>query len=107
MLLLLLIYLQGPRALSPIEASLLLLPGYLISAAVNLYAGRLADQRGPVLPATLGLALQDVSLLRYAQLTNGTPLWWAFYESVSFMVIAAILSAFRGGRKKGAKASRS
>src|SRR3984957_14225417 len=74
-LFLLLMYLQGPRGLSPIHASLLLLPGYVLSAAAALYAGRLADKRGPVLPATLGLALQSVSLLLYAQLTNGTPLW--------------------------------
>src|ERR1700761_6921219 len=190
-LFLLLMYLQGPRGLSPINASLLLLPGYLLSSAAALYAGRLADKRGPVLPATLGLAMQSVALILYAQLTNGTPLWCivcigvinavgaslffpanssaimkaappdmfgiasgmmrtfsnvgmvfsfsvailvasrsisrqlafaifvgttslhgalasafttglhaAFYESVSFMVIAAILSAFRGGRKK-------
>jgi EmrB/QacA subfamily drug resistance transporter len=75
-LFLLLMYLQGPRGLSPIHASLLLLPGYLLSTVVTLYAGRLSDKRGPVLPATLGLALQVVSLLLYAQLTNGTPLWW-------------------------------
>ena len=75
-LFLLLMYLQGPRGLSPINASLLLLPGYLIGGGVSLYAGRLSDRRGPVLPATLGLALQSVSLLLYAQLTNGTPLWW-------------------------------
>ncbi|HET9079381.1 MAG TPA: MFS transporter [Trebonia sp.] len=191
-LFLLLMYLQGPRGLSPISASLLLLPGYLVSGGVNVYAGRLADKRGPVLPATLGLALQSVSLLLYAQLTNGTPLWWivcigalnaigaalffpgnssaimkaappdmfgiasgmmrtfanigmvfsfavailvasrsisrqlafaifvgttslhgqlasafttglhaAFYESVAFMVIAAVLSGLRGGRKEG------
>jgi EmrB/QacA subfamily drug resistance transporter len=74
-LFLLLMYLQGPRGLSPINASLLLLPGYLVSAGVSLYAGRLADKRGPVLPATLGLGLQVVSLICYAQLTNTTPLW--------------------------------
>jgi EmrB/QacA subfamily drug resistance transporter len=75
-LFLLLMYLQGPRGLSPLNASLLLLPGYVLSAAVSLYAGHLADKRGPVLPATLGLALQAVALLLYAQLTNATPLWW-------------------------------
>ena len=193
-----LMYLQGPRGLSPINASLLLLPGYVIGGGASLYAGRLADKRGPVLPATLGLALQAVSLILYAQLSNATPLWWivcigtlnavgaslffpgnssaimkaappdmfgiasgmmrtfanigmvfsfsvailvasrsiprelafaifvgtsslhgalatafttglhaAFYASVGFMVIAAILSALRGGKKKDAKASRS
>ena len=55
-LFLVLMYLQGPRGLSPIHASLLLVPGYVAGAAVGLYAGRLADRRGPVLPATLGLA---------------------------------------------------
>ncbi|HET6194350.1 MAG TPA: MFS transporter [Acetobacteraceae bacterium] len=75
-LFLVLMYLQGPRGLSPINASLLLLPGYLISAGVSLYAGRLADKHGAVLPATVGLALQVVSLLLYAQLSNATPLWW-------------------------------
>jgi len=75
-LFLLLMYLQGPRGLSPIHASLLLLPGYLLSAAGSLFAGRLADKRGPVLPATLGLAMQVVSLILYAQLSNATPLWW-------------------------------
>ena len=75
-LFLLLMYLQGPRGLSPIHASLLLLPGYLISAGVSIYAGRLADSYGAVLPATAGLALQVVALVLYAQLSNATPLWW-------------------------------
>ena len=75
-LFLVLMDLQGPRGLSPINASLLLLPGYLISAGISLYAGRLADKHGAVLPATAGLATQVVALLLYAQLSNTTPLWW-------------------------------
>ena len=75
-LFLLLMYLQGPRGLSPLHASLLLLPGYVLSGFVSLWAGHLSDKRGPVLPATAGLALQSVALLLYAQLTNSTPLWW-------------------------------
>jgi EmrB/QacA subfamily drug resistance transporter len=75
-LFLLLMYLQGPRGLSPINASLLLLPGYVLSSVAALYGGRLTDRRGPVLPATLGLAMQCIALVLYAQLTNGTPLWW-------------------------------
>jgi Major Facilitator Superfamily len=75
-LFLLLMYLQGPRGLSPIHASLLLLPGYLVSAGLSIYAGRLADRYGAVLPATAGLGLQAVALVLYAQLSNATPLWW-------------------------------
>jgi EmrB/QacA subfamily drug resistance transporter len=73
-LFLVLMYLQGPRGLSPIHASLLLVPGYVVSSGVGLYAGRLADKRGPVLPATLGLAIQVIALIGYAQLTLSTPL---------------------------------
>jgi EmrB/QacA subfamily drug resistance transporter len=74
-LFLVLMYLQGPRGLSPIHASLLLVPGYVAGAAVGPPAGRMADRRGAVLPATVGLALQVVALLCYAQLTLTTPLW--------------------------------
>jgi EmrB/QacA subfamily drug resistance transporter len=73
-LFLVLMYLQGPRGLSPIHASLLLVPGYVVSGGVGLYAGRLADRRGPVLPATLGLGIQAIALICYAQLTISTPL---------------------------------
>jgi EmrB/QacA subfamily drug resistance transporter len=75
-LFLVLMYLQGPRGLSPLNASLLLVPGYVCSSAVGLWAGRLADRYGAVLPATVGLALQAVSLIGYAQLSLSTPLWW-------------------------------
>ena len=74
-LFLVLMYLQGPRGLSPIHASLLLVPGYVVSGGVGLYAGRLADRHGPVVPATVGLGLQAVALIGYAQLTLSTPLW--------------------------------
>jgi MFS family permease len=74
-LFLVLMYLQGPRQLSPLHASLLLVPGYVVSSAVGVYAGLLADRFGAVLPATLGLAIQVLSLIGYAQLSLSTPLW--------------------------------
>src|SRR5260370_13050404 len=51
-LFLVIMYLQGPRGLSPIHASVLLLPGYLIGAAVGPFAGRVADRRGAGGPST-------------------------------------------------------
>jgi EmrB/QacA subfamily drug resistance transporter len=74
-LFLVLMYLQGPRGLSPINASLVLVPGYVAGAAVGPPAGRMADRYGPVLPATIGLAMQVLVLICYAQLTLTTPLW--------------------------------
>ncbi|HYZ56155.1 MAG TPA: MFS transporter, partial [Streptosporangiaceae bacterium] len=81
-LFLVIMYLQGPRGLSPIHASLLLVPGYVIGAGVGPYAGRLADRYGPVLPATLGLAIEVIALLIYAQLGVQTGLWIVVVASV-------------------------
>jgi hypothetical protein len=47
-LFLVIMYLQGPWGLSPLHASLLLIPGYIIGSAVGPLAGRLADRVGPV-----------------------------------------------------------
>ena len=83
-LFLVIMYLQGPRGLSPIHASLLLVPGYVLGSVAGPYAGRLADRRGPVLPATAGLAIQVVGLAIYAQLGMTTPLW--------VVVLAAVIN---------------
>ncbi|MGA2036848.1 MAG: MFS transporter [Acidimicrobiales bacterium] len=74
-LFLLLMYLQGVRQLSPIHASLLLVPGYLVGGVVGPFAGRFADRRGAVVPATVGLAIQVLALLVYAHLGLHTTLW--------------------------------
>ena len=73
-LFLILMYLQGVRGLSPIHASLLLVPGYVIGGVVGPLAGRLTDRVGAVRPATAGLGLQVVTLLLYAQFQAHTAL---------------------------------
>ncbi len=73
-LFLLIMYLQGVRQLSPLHASLLLIPGYILGGIAAPFAGKLADRLGPVLPATCGLGLSVVALLVYAQLSVTTPL---------------------------------
>ncbi len=73
-LFLILMYLQGVRGLSPIHASLLLVPGYVIGGVVGPFAGRLTDRLGAVRPATAGLALQALTLVAYAQFHARTPL---------------------------------
>jgi EmrB/QacA subfamily drug resistance transporter len=74
-LFLVIMYLQGTRGLSALDASLLLVPGYLLGGACGPFAGRLADRVGPVIPATFGLSVQVVALLIYAQLGADTGLW--------------------------------
>lgn len=86
---LLLMYLQGLRHLSPISASLILVPGYIVGAVTGPFAGGVADRLGAVIPATIGLAIQVVALVTYAQLGPSTAL----------PVVAAVymLGAFGGG----------
>ena len=81
-LFLVIMYLQGPRGLSPIHASLLLVPGYMVGSVFGPFAGRLADRFGPVLPATAGLAIQVVALFIFAQLTLTTGLWLVVVASI-------------------------
>lgn len=68
-------YLQGVRQLSPLHASLVLVPGYLVGAFIGPLAGRVADRWGAVWPATLGLAIQCGALAVYANLGLTTPFW--------------------------------
>jgi EmrB/QacA subfamily drug resistance transporter len=88
-LFLVIMYLQGVRQLSPLHASLLLVPGYLVGGLVGPMSGRLADRVGPVLPATVGLGVQVVALVVYSQLGVATPL--------VVVVVAAVVNGIGGG----------
>lgn len=81
-LFLVIMYLQGPRGLSPLHASLLLVPGYIVGGTVGPFAGRLADRIGAVIPATVGLAIQVVALFLYAHLSLSTGLWFVVMASI-------------------------
>lgn len=72
-LFLLIMYLQGVRGLSPLHASLLLVPGYIIGGIAGPLAGRWSDRIGVVVPATMGLLLQAIAIFIYAQLNTITP----------------------------------
>jgi EmrB/QacA subfamily drug resistance transporter len=72
---LVLMYLQGVRGLTPLHASLLLVPGYLVGGVIGPFCGRLADRVGVVWPATAGLMVQIGALAVYAQLQPRTSLW--------------------------------
>jgi EmrB/QacA subfamily drug resistance transporter len=81
-LFLVIMYLQGARGLRPIDASLLLVPGYVLGGLVGPWVGKITDTMGPVLPATIGLAVQAVAFVIYAQLSLSSPLWLVIVPSV-------------------------
>jgi EmrB/QacA subfamily drug resistance transporter len=85
-LFLVIMYLQGPRGLSPVSASLLMLPGYLIGAVAGPYAGAIADRLGAVIPATAGLAVSAVALVIFAQMTTTSGLWLAAVGNAVLMI---------------------
>lgn len=80
-LFLVIMYLQGVREYSPLKASLLLVPGYIVGSFVGPFSGKLADRVGAVIPATLGLGIQVVALLIYAQLGTVTGVWLVIVAS--------------------------
>jgi EmrB/QacA subfamily drug resistance transporter len=73
-LFLVIMYLQGPRGLSPWNASLLLVPGYVLGGLIAPFAGRLSDKLGARIVASIGLLSQGTGMLVYSTLALGTPL---------------------------------
>lgn len=86
---LLTMYLQGVRALSPLDAALLLVPGYVVGGGLAPYMGRLSDRLGARLIATLGIALMLAGVLAYASLRANSPL--------EFVVGITVLTGTGGG----------
>ena len=54
-LFLVIMYLQGPRGLSPWNASLYLIPGYVLGGLIAPFAGRFSDRYGARVVASVGL----------------------------------------------------
>ena len=73
---LLTLYLQGIRGLTPLDASLLLVPGYLVGAFAGPITGRHVDRIGPRGLATAGLLVMMVAVLAYSALRTTTWLGW-------------------------------
>ena len=74
---LLIMYLQGVRGLSPLYASLLLLPGYLVSGALSPYMGRYSDKLGARPLATAGIIFMVIGVLFYIAFVGvDTPLYY-------------------------------
>ncbi len=68
-------YLQGIRGLSPLDAALLLTPGYVVGSLLSPMMGRFSDRYGARILATSGAAMLCIATLVYLTLRLDTPLW--------------------------------
>jgi EmrB/QacA subfamily drug resistance transporter len=73
---LLTMYLQGVRGLSPLDASLLLVPGFLLGAVAGPMMGKYVNQYGARTLATLGILFMTGSVLAYTTLSATSWLGW-------------------------------
>ncbi len=65
---LIIMYLQGVRGLSPLDASLLLIPGYVMGSILSPYMGKLSDRYGARIIASTGLIVIGLAILVYLSL---------------------------------------
>ncbi|WP_026907285.1 MDR family MFS transporter [Paucisalibacillus globulus] len=86
------IYMQGPLALAPAAAGLILLPGSILNGAMSPFMGYLFDKFGPrllMIPATLVLS---GTLFMMSRLTIDTPLWVVIVGYILLMIsVSAIM----------------
>jgi len=74
-------YLQGIRALSPLDAALLLIPGYVAGSFLSPVMGRLSDRYGARWIATGGAGVIILATLLYLSLRIDTPFWFVLVAS--------------------------
>ena len=96
-LFLIIMYLQGVRGLNPFEASLWLVPGYLLGSVSATLGGKLADRFDARVIASVGLMLQAVAYALYdILLTLTTPLYYIVIISSISGIGAAMFFAANG-----------
>ncbi len=83
---LIIMYMQGVRGLSPLNASLILIPGYVLSGFLAPFMGGLADKYGARIIATLGILLMCIAILIYLNLTATL----SYY--ISIIITASVVS---------------
>ena len=74
-------FLQGVRSLSPLDAAMLLIPGYVAGSLLSPFMGGLSDRYGARIIATLGCAFLIIASLIYLTLRVDTPLYFVLVAS--------------------------
>ena len=75
-------YLQGVRGFSPFYASLLLVPGYVVSGIIAPYMGRASDKHGARIVATVGITLQLLGVVIYLFLNLSSTIYLVILGSL-------------------------
>lgn len=78
---LIIMYLQGVRGLSPLDASLLLIPGYVVGSLLSPIMGRLSDRYGARAIASIGIAIIGAAVIVYLMLRQDSPLYLVLIAS--------------------------
>jgi Major Facilitator Superfamily. len=84
----LIMYMQGVRGFSPFYASLLLVPGYVISGIIAPYMGRASDKHGARVVATVGIGLQLIGVVVYLFLNLSSP--------ISLIILGSLIMGIGG-----------
>ena len=87
-LFILIMYLQGVRGLSPFDASLILVPGYLLSSFLTPKMGRLSDKAPPGIIAGTGILIMAMGIIVYMFLNVTSPIY--------LVIVGSIITAFGG-----------
>jgi EmrB/QacA subfamily drug resistance transporter len=66
-------YLQGIRGFSPLDAALLLIPGYVVGSLLSPFMGRMSDRYGARVLATSGAGIMILATLFYLTLQTDSP----------------------------------
>jgi EmrB/QacA subfamily drug resistance transporter len=87
-LFILILYLQGIRGFSPLDAALLLVPGYIVSSLLAPKMGKYSDRFGPRSIASIGIFLMAAGVLVYLTMGINTSLY--------LVIIGSIVTGFGG-----------
>lgn len=81
-LFILIMYLQGIRGFSPLDSSLLLIPGYIISSFLAPKMGKMSDKFGPRIIASTGIFLMAAGVLIYLLMGLNSTLYLVIAGSI-------------------------
>ncbi|WP_052467399.1 MDR family MFS transporter [Paucilactobacillus hokkaidonensis] len=85
-------YLQNVRGMSPLHSGLMILPGALVYGVVSLVSGRLYDEMGGRRLALVGTFLLTIATVPFAMLTRETPYSFIICEYTVLMIGVALVA---------------